>query len=106
MSTLGLCERRRDAPVSPYFPEMAGIAVLFSRGSLGHILRTLDSSRGAPARSNQKRPRVRMIYRGLAGLRPAGESPAFFPVGPLEQDIQKKVASKNAKRQKQCNGHS
>ena len=100
MSTLGLCERRRDAPVSPYFPEMAGVAVLFWRGSLAHTLGTPDSFRRAPARSHQKRPRVRLIYRGLAGLRPAGESPAPFPVGPLEQGIQKKVASKNAKRQK------
>jgi hypothetical protein len=99
MSTLGLCDGRRDAPVSPYFPELAGIAVLFSSASLAHTRETLHSH-GAPARSNQKWPRVRLIYRGLGGLRPAGESPASFPVGPLEQGIQKKVASKNAKRQK------
>jgi hypothetical protein len=37
---------------------------------------------------------------GLGCLGPAGESPASFAVGPLEQDIQEKVASKNTKRQK------
>src|SRR5580700_6752002 len=100
MSTLGWCERRRDAPVSPYFPELAGTAAVFSSDSPVPTLSALHSSHGAPARCNQKRPRVRLIYCGHGGLRPAGDLPASFPVGPLEQDIQKKVASKNAKRQK------
>ena len=100
MSTLGLCDRRCVAPVSPYFPELAGITAAFSSDALVDTLSALPSSHDAPARSNQKRPRVRLIHRRLGGLRPAGESPASFPVGPLEQDIQKKVASKNAKHQK------
>jgi len=90
----------KDGAPRRYFPELAGFAAVFSSDALLDTLSALPSSHGAPVRSNQKRPRVWLIHRGLEGLRPAGESPASFPVGPLEQDIQKKVASKNAKRQK------
>ena len=93
-------ERGRDAAVSPYFTEVAGICVLMASGSLAHTLGALHPSRRAPPRRNQKRPRVLASHGALQGIRSASEASALFPVSPLEQDIQKKVASQNANREK------
>jgi hypothetical protein len=98
---LGLRKRRRDAAVSPYFTEPARIGDLFPGGSLPHILELLASCRGASARSDQKRASVWLIHGSLfRSCRSAREAPALFSVGELIQDIQKEVASKNAKREK------
>jgi len=99
-SAFGLRERGRDAAVSPYFAEVAGIRVLMASGSFAHTLGALHLSRGAPPRRNQKRPRVLPSHGALQRIRSAGEASALFPVSPLEQDIQKKVATENANREK------
>jgi hypothetical protein len=97
-----LGERRRDAAVSAYFTELARLAVL-SSGSLANGMETLLSRRGASARSNQKRASVWLIHGGvLRNSRSAGEASALFSVGKLVQNIQKKIASENAKREKYC----
>lgn len=100
---LGLRERRCDAAVSSYFIELARIGGLFPGHSLPHILGPLTPCRGASARSDQKRAGVWLIHGGvLRSFRSAGEASALFAVGELVQDIQKKIASENAKREKYC----
>lgn len=102
-SALGLRERRRDTAVSPHFIDLAGIGGLFPGGPLPHTQEPLISCRGIPARSNQKWPGVRLIRGGvLRSFRSAREASALFAVGELVQDIQEKVASEDAKREKYC----
>jgi hypothetical protein len=76
------------------------IAVLSLSSSLAYDLDGLHFSRGVPARRNQKRPGIWLIDGALRRPRSAGKASALFSVGPMEQEIQKKVATKNAKRQK------
>ena len=98
---LGLCERRRDAAVRTYFAELAGIVRLFPYVALAHTYKSLTSSCGGSAGSDQKRASVWLIHGGvLRSRRSAGEASAFFAVGELIQDIQEKVATENAKREK------
>src|SRR5580692_13010499 len=92
-SAFGLRERGRDAPVCPYFTKLTLIAVLFLGDSLAHQVDTLHASRSASARRNQKGPSVRLIHSALRSTRSTREAPAPFPVGPLIQEVQKKVAS-------------
>ena len=104
-SAFGLRERGCDALVCPYFTKLTLIAVLILGDSLAHHLDTLRASHRASAGRNQKRPSVRLVHAGFRGTRPAGEASTLFPVSPLEQDIQKKVASKNANREKDGSRH-
>jgi hypothetical protein len=100
---LGLGERRGDAAVSSYFIELARIGDLFPRDSLPHILELVSSCGGASACGDQKRSSVWLIHGGvLRSSRSAGEASTFFAVGELIQDIQKKVATEDAKREKYC----
>src|SRR4029077_7388040 len=66
-------ERGRDAAVSLYFTELAGICVLMASGSLAHTPGALHSSHGAAPRRNQKRPRVQLVHGAFRNARSAGE---------------------------------
>lgn len=99
-SALSLCERLSDAAVGSHFTELGKSQVFVLSGSLTDPLGTLHLCHGVSPRRNQKRPGVWLIRGDLQSFRSAGKAPAFFPVGPLEQNIQKEVACKDAKPQK------
>lgn len=65
-------------------------------------MKLVRSSHVASARRNQERPGIRLIHRALRRARFACEPSALFSVGPLEQSVQEKIASQDAKGQKQC----
>jgi len=77
--------------------KFAGFAAVHLSSRAGDMPRTRC---GALSGSNQERASVWLIRGAPWRIRSVGESPALFSVGPLEQEIQKKVASKDAKRQK------
>jgi hypothetical protein len=88
--------------VGAYFirvAEGAGLsAVILPAGAL----ELTPASTSALPRSNQKGPGVGLIHGAFWSRRSPGKAAALLSVRPLEQEIQKKVASKDAKRQKQC----
>jgi hypothetical protein len=96
-----LRQRRGDATVSPYFTELATVSGLSAGDLMPHVLELLTFCGGAPARRNQERTGVWLIHGDvLWSRRSAGEASALFAVGELVQDIQKEIASENAKREK------
>lgn len=97
-----LRERAGDTAMGPYFTESRGIAGPVDGDSRACTWKCPLSSQGALAGSNEERPSVWLIHSALRCDRSAGKASAFFSVSPLKQEIQKKIASENAKRQKKC----
>jgi hypothetical protein len=95
-------ERRSDAPVRAYFIERTKGPRLPANNLPAPPLDLTPASTSALPRSNQKGPGVRLIHGAFWSTRSPSKAAALLSVRPLEQEIQKKVASKNAKRQKQC----
>jgi hypothetical protein len=98
---LDLRERRRDASVRSYFIRVAKGAGLSTVNLPAGALELPPASASALPRSNQKGPGVGLIHSAFWSRRSPGKSSAPLSVRPLEQEIQKKITSKDAKRQKQ-----
>jgi len=95
-------ERRSDAPVRAYFTERTKGASLSANNLPAPALDLTPVSASTLPRSNQKRPGIGLIRGAFWSSRSPSKAAALLSVRPLEQEIQKKVASKDAKRQKQC----
>ncbi|MGC2816315.1 MAG: hypothetical protein WA207_13025, partial [Candidatus Acidiferrum sp.] len=59
----------------------------------------------ALGRGNQEWPVAGLCYQGSSLRVSLFDASAFFAVGPLEQEIEKEVASENAERKKQRTRH-
>jgi len=85
--------------VGAYFIERSKSAGL-SANNLPAPTVDLAPASTALSRSNQKGPGIGLIHGTFWSRRSPGKAAAFLSVRPLEQEKQKKVASKDAKRQK------
>ena len=97
-----MCERGCDAAVSACFREVAEVAIAIGSGLPVRGMEAPYAACGGPAGSGQERPSVRLIHGAHRSTRSAGETSALFSVGPLEEEVEKEVASEDAKREKQC----
>jgi G:T-mismatch repair DNA endonuclease (very short patch repair protein) len=98
-SALALRERSGDATVSSRLIELskfAGFAAVHSSSRAGEMPR---AARGAFSISSQERPSVGLIHGAFWSRRSSGKAAVPLSVRPFEQQIEKEVASENAKRQ-------